>query len=202
MGHVRRSNGKTRVVFEYTLPEGRPVRSVEIQDGDRFHPGGLMADGDSLWIPVAEYRKDSTATIQKRSKQNLRVGVPVQGRRSHRSGRSHTRWNRGRQLGRSLPLRLGSEWRQIRKIANQSGVAFQDLKFDDGELVGSGLLKDKSGVIVWMDWPSLRVNRRVAVGRTDRGVAYTHEGMAIRKQTLWLLPEDSNSRLFIFSLAR
>ena len=62
---------KRGLLFEYTLPEGRPVRSVEIQDGDRFHPGGLMADGDSLWIPVAEYRKDSTATIQKRSKQNL-----------------------------------------------------------------------------------------------------------------------------------
>ena len=62
---------KRGLLFEYMLPEGRPVRSVEIQDGDRFHPGGMMADGDSLWIPVAEYRKESTATIQKRSKQNL-----------------------------------------------------------------------------------------------------------------------------------
>src|SRR6478609_9322787 len=58
-------------LFEYKLPEGRPVRSIEIQDGDRFHPGGMMADGDSLWLPVAEYKKESTALIQKRNKQTL-----------------------------------------------------------------------------------------------------------------------------------
>ena len=178
------------------------MRSVEIQDGDRFHPGGLMADGDSLWIPVAEYRKDSTATIQKRSKQNLALESQF---RVHDHIGAVAVTPDGI-VGANWDARFLYVWdrngRQIRKIANQSGVAFQDLKFDDGELVGSGLLEDKSGVIVWMHWPSLRVNRRVAVGRTDRGVAYTHEGMAIRKQTLWLLPEDSNSRLFIFSLAR
>jgi uncharacterized protein DUF6454 len=189
-------------LFEYKLPEGRPVRSIEIQDGDRFHPGGMMADGDSLWIPVAEYKKESTAIIQRRNKQSLalefqfKVDDHIGAVAVTPEGIVGANWD-----ARSLYVwdRFG---KQIRKVPNPSEVAFQDMKFENGELIGSGLLPDKSGVIIWMDWPSLRVNRRIAVGRTDRGIAYTQEGMAIRKQTLWLLPEDSKSRLFLFSLAQ
>ena len=77
MGDGGRSNHERGLLFEYKLPEGRPLRSIEIQDGDRFHPGGMMADGASLWIPVAEYKKESTAVIQKRRQAKPRIGVSI-----------------------------------------------------------------------------------------------------------------------------
>jgi hypothetical protein len=53
--------------------------------------------------------------------------------------------------------------------------------------------------IDWLDYPSLSLIRRVTVGQTSRGVPYTSEGMAIRGDRVFLLPEDSPSRLFQFS---
>jgi hypothetical protein len=51
-----------------------------------------------------------------------------------------------------------------------------------------------------MDFPSLKITRRIAAGRTDRGDVFTREGMALRNGKLYLLPEDGPTRLFIFDL--
>ena len=54
------------------------------------------------------------------------------------------------------------------------------------------------GAVDWLEWPSLRLERRVHAGKTDRGVPYTNEGMAVREDRVFLLPEDGPSRLFEF----
>jgi hypothetical protein len=43
---------------------------------------------------------------------------------------------------------------------------------------------------------------RMKVGRTDRGAPFTREGMSIRGKEIVFLPEDSSSRLFLFTLGR
>ena len=77
-----------------------------------------------------------------------------------------------------------------------------DLKFVNGKLVGGGLLPGKVGAVDWLEWPSFRLEKRVTAGRTDRGVPYTNEGMAVRGDRLFLLPEDGPSRLFEFRVER
>lgn len=194
------TKGKRGLLFEFKLPEGSLTRSIEIHEGERFHPGGMMADGDSLWIPVAEYRRESSAVIQKRNKRTLAlesqflVNDHIGAVAVTPDGLVGANWD-----ARDLYMwdRTG---KQIRKIANPSGVAIQDLKFENGILVGGGLRTDKSGEIVWMRWPSLEVIVRAPVGRTDRNVVYTHEGMAIQQKKIWFLPEDAPSRLFEFLL--
>jgi hypothetical protein len=44
---------------------GAVVQTLDVTDGDRFHPGGIHSSGpdDNLWIPVAEYRPFSTSTV-------------------------------------------------------------------------------------------------------------------------------------------
>jgi hypothetical protein len=88
----------------------------------------------------------------------------------------------------------------LRKISNPTPNAYQDLKFVDGQLVASGLLPGRNGAIDWLDYPAFHLVRRVTVGQTSRGVPYTSEGMAVRGDQLYLLPEDSPSRLFQFHL--
>lgn len=44
---------------------GRLVEKVPVGDDIRYHPGGMDFDGQALWIAAAEYRPDSTATIQR-----------------------------------------------------------------------------------------------------------------------------------------
>src|SRR5205807_6571985 len=85
----------------------------------------------------------------------------------------------------------------IRRVASETANAYQDMKFESQQIVASGLLRDHSGAIDWLDYQSLRLIRRVKAGRTDRGVPFTREGMAIRGKQLLLLPEDRRSRPFI-----
>lgn len=195
--HVAAKKGS---FFEFDLKTGLLRRSVEIQNGIRYHPGGISSDATSIWVPVAEYRRASTTVIQRRNKTTLAI-VSEFNFPDHIGCVAVT----GKELvGGNWDARQLYVWtdsgEMIRKVDNPTDNAFQDLKFVQGQLVGSGLLPDKSGAIDWLEYPSLRPIRRLRLGVTDRNVAYTHEGMAITGDWLWLLPEDSPSRLFQFRL--
>jgi hypothetical protein len=43
--------------------DGRLLHDLTLVEGACFHPGGIDSDGKFAWIPVAEYRPDSTTVI-------------------------------------------------------------------------------------------------------------------------------------------
>jgi hypothetical protein len=45
--------------------EGNLLRDIEITDGHRYHPGGIDLRGETLYLPVAEYRPNSSANVYK-----------------------------------------------------------------------------------------------------------------------------------------
>jgi Family of unknown function (DUF6454) len=187
-------------LHEFALPSGELKRAIEIQDGVRFHPGGISADAASIFIPVAEYRRDSSAVIQRRNKATLaleyqfevadHIGCVAVGSDVLVGGNWDSRdlyiWDHRGKLQRKIP--------------NPTGNGFQDIKLQNGILIGSGLLPGRKGAIDWLEFPSLRPLRRITAGNTDRGEPYTREGMAIRDGRLYLVPEDGPSRLFVFRL--
>jgi hypothetical protein len=186
-------------LHEFSMTAGESLRVVEIQDGERFHPGGISSDAKSLWVPVAEYRANSTSVIQRRNKRTLQLelqfAVP-----DHIGCLAVTpRFL----IGGNWDSRDFYIWSQrgelIRKVASPTSNAYQDMKFDSKYLVASGVLAGGAGAIDWLDAGTMQVVHRLTAGRTDRGDLYTREGMAVRGDRLFLLPEDSPSRLFVFS---
>jgi hypothetical protein len=188
-------------VFVFDRKTGKMKHSVEVQNGDRFHPGGLSREGTSIWVPVAEYRRSSTTNMQKRNAQTLAL---------------ETEFAVNDHIGAVAVVKdqlVGANWdarefyvwsksgKEIQKLANPTGVAIQDMKYVNGTLIAGGLRKDKSGVVVCLDWPSLKVLRTMETGKTDRGVTFTQEGLAVQGRTLYLLPEDGPSRLFGFVMS-
>jgi hypothetical protein len=196
------TQNRTGSLQEFSIASGERIRGIRLDLGERFHPGGISADRGSLWIPVAEYRRESSSVIQQRSKRTLEVefqfdvtdhigcvaATPDGLIGGNWDSRQFYIWDRRGHL--------------LRKAVNPTGNAYQDLKFAGGRIVASGLLPDRSGAIDWLDYPSLRLVRRINAGNTDSGIPYTREGMAIRGGRLLLLPEDSRSRLFVFDLGR
>jgi beta-lactamase class A len=193
---VDRKN-KAGYLGEFDLSSGKLLRSVPIHKGERYHPGGVAGDGGSLWLPVAEYKPNSSSMIQRRGKKTLELesefevpdhigcvaaaeGVVYGGNWDSRQIYS---WDRAGHL--------------LAKRDNPTGNSFQDLKAAGGKLVGSGLRAD-GGAIDWLDPRELRLAKRILAGKTNRGVTLTQEGMAISGGRLYLLPEDSPSRLFVF----
>ncbi len=183
---------------EFSLSTGEELRTVEVTAGIRFHPGGMSADAESLWLPVAEYRRASSSVIQKRNVRTLELEYQF-------DVADHIGC-----IAVTPDVLIGANWDSrdfyvwdrkgllLRKVPNPTPNAYQDLKFVDGRLVAAGLLPGKNGAIDWLDYPTFHLVRRVTVGQTSRGVAYTSEGMAVRGDQLYLLPEDSPSRLFQF----
>ena len=187
-------------LYEFAIDSGQLIRQVEVERGGQFHPGGIAADRDSVWLPVAEYRRESSSVIQQRNLRTLEL-------MSQFDVADHigcVTVVRDRLLGGNWDSRLFYEWDRkgtlLRKTANPTEVAYQDVKFVDGNVVASGLFPDRSGAVDWLEYPSMRLLRRITAGATDRGAPYTREGMALRAQRLYLLPEDSASRLFVFDL--
>jgi hypothetical protein len=192
--------GKRGLLSRHDAASGRRLASVEVHDGARYHPGGLEVDGDELWVPVAEYRRASSTWVQRRDKTTLalvaqfevpdHIGcVAVAGDLIWGGNWDATHLYRWRRDGALVDRR-----------ENPTGTRYQDLKFEDGLLIGSGLGGPDKGRIDWLDPDTLEVKHQIVTGATDRGVAYTHEGMAVRDGVLYLLPEDDPSRLFRYRL--
>jgi hypothetical protein len=184
----------------FSVADGSLENAVEVQDGDRFHPGGIATDADSIWVPIAEYRANSTSIIQRRDKQTLLVTLQF-------AVPDHIGC-----LAVTPDFVIGGNWdsrdfyvwdhtgKLIRKVASSTANAYQDLKVVNGSLVASGNLAGRQGAIDWLELPSTRLLRRLSVPNTERGDPFTREGMTIFNGTLWLLPEDDPSRLYVFNL--
>jgi len=187
---------------EFAVADGSLLRTIEVQEGGRYHPGGIAADEDSIWIPVAEYRKESSAVIQRRNKRTLALEFqfPVA---------DHIGC-----LAVTPQFLIGGNWdsrdfyvwdhqgKLVRKAPSTTANGYQDLKFRDGQLVASGLLQGGQAAVDWLDISSLKLIRRLPLGNTDRSAPLTREGMTLFENRLWLLPEDGDSRLFIFDLPK
>lgn len=178
---------------------GRLLQQVEVQEGERIHPGGIALDGESVWIPVAEYDRDGPSSIQRRHKRTLAL-------QSSFEVQDHIGCiaaGPGFLLGGNWDSRTLYRWTPagalLDRRPNPGPAAYQDLKIVEGELLGSGLLARRRGVVEWLGLADYRLLRRVETGLTSRGVPFTNEGMAYRGGKLYLLPEDDPGRLFILA---
>lgn len=185
-------------VSRFELATGKLLQQVQVEEGARFHPGGITLDGNSLWIPVAEYDRDGPTTVQQRDKTTLKlisrftVNDHIGCLAADKAGLVGGNWD-----SKTL-YRWTRSGQEQSRTPNSTGTSYQDLKVVDGSLLGSGNLSKQAGAIEWLDAGTFQLQRRLRAGTTDRGLTYTHEGMTLRQGRLYLLPEDTPSRLFIF----
>jgi hypothetical protein len=190
-------------LHKFTL-DGALVRATDLTDGPRYHPGGLALDGESLWVPVAETKADSSARILQIDTSTLAV-VSSFAVDDH-IGAVATRGER--LYGASWGAKAFYLWDRKGKIlanpTNPTQVRYQDMKFVDDELVASGLMPDKqSGAVDWLDPDTFEPRQRLPAGKMGNGMVWTREGMALKNGKLYLLPADGRKGsvdLFVFDL--
>ena len=185
-------------VSRFDLKSGKLLNQVQVQEGKRFHPGGLTLDGDSIWVPVAEYHRGGPTTVQRRDKKTLallqsfnvedHIGCIAAGKEGLVGGNWDSR----------ILYRWSRDGKELSRTPNPGPTSYQDLKIVGRQLLGSGNQSKQQGFVEWLSLKDYRVEKRVEAGTTDRGVTYTHEGMTLREGRLYLLPEDTPSRLFTF----
>jgi alpha-L-fucosidase len=194
------NSGRKAWLFEHELKTGNRLRAVEIQQGARYHPGGFDADEVSLWIPVAEYRAAGSTVVQRRSRKSLELISSFEvadhiGALAVGPDRLYAaNWD-----ARKL-IDISPDGKILRTRDNPTPLAIQDWKYRHGILVASALTsaRPRDGAVAWIAPESLDILKTVPAGVTDRGVPFTNEGMDSHDGALYLLPEDTPSRLFVF----
>ncbi|MGH1558879.1 DUF6454 family protein [Caulobacter segnis] len=189
-------------IHQFDRRTGKFERRLEITDGVRYHPGGMAIQGGAIWVPVAEYKANSSAVLIEIDKETLTVRRKIAvadhigcvAASAKRSGR--------RQLGQPPALCV--------RPPGPAGPGDQQPLADPlpGHEVRAGPAGRLRGAR-----PRGRRHRLVclavdeivdsrAAGATDRGIRYTEEGMALQGRDLYLVPEDGPSRMFRFKLTR
>lgn len=184
------------VLAAFRAADGSLVRQVEVQDGARYHPGGFGRHGQALWVPVAEYRRDSTSIIQARDAGTLALtsSFTVNDHIGALAGSAHGL------IGCNWDARVFYAWtfdgRQTERVEHLGAARYQDLHWMGDALLAGGLI-GQTGVIDRLGWPSLDLEERIVVGATDRGVVLTHEGLTLVGDEVLLMPEDDPVRVFV-----
>ncbi len=53
--------------------QGHLQKDITLGEGDMYHPGGISYDGTNVWVPVAQYRPNSSAIIYRVDAKSLAV---------------------------------------------------------------------------------------------------------------------------------
>lgn len=189
--------------------QGALLRHITLGEGPIYHPGGIDYDGKFLWIPVAEYRKDSSAIIYKvdpktfEATEAFRVKDHV----------SNIIFNHefGTLVGQNWDSRYFYEWTLdgtlIRKTKNEiDSLGYQDCKYLEGPaMICTGKIGNARGSLDLIDLLDFtKIDGLRFIPRTPKLTLMTRNAMAIEKQgshiLYYFLPEDNHGPLFIYEL--
>lgn len=199
---------------------GGLLADLKIGEGAVYHPGGIDYDGDAIWVPVAEYRPDSSAIVYRvdpatmKATEILRVADHigaivhnVDDRTLHGvswGSRRFYRWPLGDDGKAGGPLRTDNP---------SHYVDYQDCKYVSGRrMVCTGVTEIRQpvasapfrlGGLELIDLVTGRPIHQVPVLLwTDSGLDMTHNPVWIEATASGLrgyfMPEDERSTLYIY----
>ena len=88
--------------------QGHLQKDIMLGDGDMYHPGGISSDGTNVWVPVAQYRPNSSAIIYRVDATQPRRHRAVPRRGPHRRHRRDQ--TTGHLVGNTWGSRRFYEW--------------------------------------------------------------------------------------------
>ena len=176
------------------------ISKIELTDGALIHPGGLQYDGHLLWVPNAEYKRQSRTMVYGLDPDTLEIHISF-GVDDHI----------GAVASDGKKLLYGVNWdalhfytwdidgRKLSKVDSPTSMAYQDIKYFAGKLLCSGHKDDVSAVDI-IDPENWNLIKRLDLPKDKWKSTLTREGMAF-DGNLYFLPDDGpDSCILIFDL--
>jgi hypothetical protein len=214
-------------LFELDL-EGNLLREITLGEGDIYHPGGIDYDGEWLWVPVAEYRPNSTAILYRVDPSSFEA-TPVLRFADHLGGIVHdtdagtlnaVSWGSRRFYAWPLDAELqvgnaDAPPESLRRPNPAHYIDYQDCHYvGGGQALCSGLVNYRQvadgpvfalGGIELVDLAAGRPVHQLPVQQ------WTEAGLVMTQNPFWaettetglrfyFIPEDDTSRLFIWDV--
>ena len=206
-------------------PDGTLLRQITLGEGTIYHPGGIDYDGEYVWVPVAEYRPDSHSIIYRVNPKTLEA-TEVFRFPDHIGGIVHNT-DAGTLHGVSWGSRRLYRWtlndslevtdadrppEELYTLNKEHYIDYQDCQYVGGNMALC------SGVVIYstpedpdlhfggIDLVDLRTDTpawQIPVTLwTESGLAMTLNPFFVEKSSgvlrFYFMPEDDNSRLFVY----
>ncbi|HTE53679.1 MAG TPA: DUF6454 family protein [Kofleriaceae bacterium] len=216
---IDRSVGVGRGWLSKFSADGHLLGQVELTHGSIYHPGGIDFDGESLWVPVAEYRPNSHSEIYRVDPDTLeaelafRVDDHIGGIVHNRHGgtlngvswgsrRLYTFEPHGRGHGHGEPRDPESSWTPN----GDSTIDYQDCHYHGVEYMlcgGVASYATPSGPIAFggldlVDLRSARAIQQVPVNQFIDEGSGPNPGLALAHNAFWAEPLDDRSLRIYF----
>jgi hypothetical protein len=176
------------------------ISKKELTNAAFIHPGGIQFDGRYLWVPNAEYKRESrtiiygidpdSLTIRKSFSVEDHIGAVASDGKNHLYG---VNWD-------ALCFYTWDlNGYQTNKVDSPTSIAYQDIKYFEGKLLCSGH-KGGDSVIDIIDPESWTLVKRINLPADGWRKTLSREGMAF-DGNLYFLPDDGlESNIMIFRL--
>lgn len=209
--------------------EGNLLRTVDFAEGSLYHPGGIDYDGESIWLPLAEYRPDSSSIVYRIDPETFEA-VEVFRFADHLGAVAHLSGQK-RLVAVSWGSRRFYEWRtertalgwapvdpaNPRRFANPSQyVAYQDLQTISGTscILASGVRKLRSpgrgtpplelGGLDLLELPGSAMRNGIPLNlAAPSGIPVSQNPFYAEEHDgavrLWFAPEDGKTTLYAYT---
>ncbi len=195
---------------------GTEIARLKLSDGMVYHPGGLATDGTSLFVPVSEYRPDSSCRIYRVDIESFQVvGEPVEF--PDHIGALTMDTERKRIYGMSWASKRiyvwDSDWNLLYVNKNPiENVAYQDIDFMGGNtLACSGVAKfelnghefvvggiDLIDANTWLPYHRIMITTKTHTGRLLTFNAFSHRLDYPNLDLLFVPDDDEDSNVEIY----
>jgi len=207
---------------------GRLVTDLRLGEGALYHPGGIDYDGQSLWVPVAEYRADSRSIVYRVNPETMKatevlrfadhIGAIVHNTDDHTlhgvswGSRRFYRWTLGRD---GTVTNADTPPERLRTMNTSHYLDYQDCKYaGQRRMLCSGVTElRQTGAtspfrLGGIDLIDLRDGRPVHQAPvllwTSGGLDMTHNPVWLEPTTMGLrgyfMPEDDTSTIYIYDV--
>ncbi len=209
---------------------GKLINHIQLGGDTIFHPGGVDFDGESIWVPVAEYRPKGRTIVYKVNPQTL-AAVEAFSADDHIGAIAVDRLNRfvyGLNWDSELIYRWGLDGKQqFVKVIQNRKLGYQDCEYlqQTAYMVCGGVIQERlmsvkkllyfmhllehlyRGGIDLIDLESVEMVRHVPVllytpGIVKRVLTQNPTYLELREDRLklYFVPEDNDSTLYVFNV--
>jgi hypothetical protein len=209
-------------------PNGDQLADIRLGEGEMYHPGGIDYDGENIWVPVGEYRRDSRSIIYKVNPSTMKatlvfrfadhIGAMVHNTDDHTlhgvswGSRRFYRWTLGAD---GSVTNTGVPPEQLRTLNPSHYVDYQDCKYAGGRrMLCTGVTEMRQapeappfrlGGIDLVDLVEGRpVHQVPLVLWTRSGLDMTHNPVWIETSASGLrgyfMPEDDHSTIYVYDV--
>jgi hypothetical protein len=207
---------------------GNRLADLRLGEDEIFHPGGIDYDGENIWVPVGEYRRDSRSIIYKVNPSTMKatvmfrfadhIGAMIHNTDDHTlhgvswGSRRFYRWTLG---GDGRVTNSGAAPQQLRTLNPSHYVDYQDCKYAGGRrMLCTGVTEMRQspkaapfrlGGIDLVDLADGRPVHQVPL------LLWTRSGFDMTHNPVWIeatptglrgyfMPEDDRSTIYIYDV--